>query len=407
MPKVTKPLTNTEVDKSKPKDKEYTLSDGNNLFLLILPSGVKSWRFNYSRPHTKKRTKISLGTYPAVSLAEARAIREEYRALLAKDIDPQIHKEEQERLKAEQNDNTFLKLAERWKEKRANEIELLTMQKNWARLENHLFPALGHYPVTKITAPVLIAAVKSLNEKGFNDTLHRIINLANQILNYSVTVGVIPFNPCQNASDAYHKEVQTNHPAIKPELLPKLLFDFQNSNRDMLTKMLFKWQLLSMVRPAEAVSVEWSEIDFNKKLWFIPAEKMKKTRKGQFPHTVPLSSQMLKILEALRPITGAEKFVFPHYSQPNKSMSKEAISNALRKIGYKGIQDSHGLRSVARTYLEEQAVDFRAAESCLAHRVGNEVSQAYNRSEYIELRIPLMQLWGDYCESCGMVLMLK
>ena len=87
MPKVTKPLTNTEVDKSKPKDKEYTLSDGNNLFLLILPSGVKSWRFNYSRPHTKKRTKISLGTYPAVSLAEARAIREEYRALLAKDID--------------------------------------------------------------------------------------------------------------------------------------------------------------------------------------------------------------------------------------------------------------------------------------------------------------------------------
>ena len=284
MPKVTKPLTNTEVDKSKPKDKEYTLSDGNNLFLLILPSGVKSWRFNYSRPHTKKRTKISLGTYPAVSLAEARAIREEYRALLAKDIDPQIHKEEQERLKAEQNDNTFLKLAERWKEKRANEIELLTMQKNWARLENHLFPALGHYPVTKITAPVLIAAVKSLNEKGFNDTLHRIINLANQILNYSVTVGVIPFNPCQNASDAYHKEVQTNHPAIKPELLPKLLFDFQNSNRDMLTKMLFKWQLLSMVRPAEAVSVEWSEIDFNKKLWFIPAEKMKKTRKDRVSH---------------------------------------------------------------------------------------------------------------------------
>ena len=117
---------------------------------------------------------------------------------------------------------------------------------------------------------------------------------------------------------------------------------------------------------------------------------------------MPLSAQMLKILENLRPITGINKFVFPHYSQPNKSMSKETITNALRKLGYQGIQDSHGLRSIARTYLEEQAVDFRAAESCLAHRIGNETSQAYNRAEYIELRRPLMQMWGDYCEQCGM-----
>ncbi|MDH2998664.1 preprotein translocase [Pasteurellaceae bacterium LFhippo2] len=403
MPKVTKPLTNTEVEKSKPKDKEYTLTDGYGLFLLILPSGVKSWRFNYIRPYSQKRTKISLGTYPSVSLAQARTIREEYRALLAQNIDPQIHKEEQERLQAEQNDNTLLKLAKRWKEKRINEVEPLTMEKNWARLENHLFPALGHYPIDKITPPILINTVKPIYNKGLNDTLHRILNLANQILNYAVTIGELPFNACQNARDAYHKETQTHHPAIKPEELPKLLSDFQNSNRDFLTKVLFKWQLLSMVRPAEAVSVEWSEIDFDKKLWNIPAEKMKKTRKGQFPHTVPLSSQLLKILEEMHPITGMNKFVFPHYSLPNQSMSKETITNALRKIGYKGIQDSHGLRSIARTYLEDQAVDFRAAESCLAHRIGNEVSQAYNRSEYIELRRPLMQLWGDYCESCGMV----
>ncbi len=273
MPKVTKPLTNTEVDKSKPKEKEYTLSDGYGLFLLVLPSGVKTWRFNYTRPFTQKRTKIALGTYPSVSLAEARAIREEYRALLSKDIDPQIHKEEQERLQAEKVDNTFLKLAQRWKEKRSKEIEPLTMAKNWARLENHLFPVLGHYAIDKITPPILIKAVKPLNDKGINDTLHRILNLANQILNYGVTVGVLPFNACQNVSDAYHKETQTHHPAIKPSELPKLIADFQNSNRDFLTKVLFKWQLLSMVRPAEAVSIEWSEIDFDKNLWFIPAEK--------------------------------------------------------------------------------------------------------------------------------------
>ncbi|WGE43033.1 tyrosine-type recombinase/integrase [Actinobacillus equuli] len=402
MPKIVKPLNNTEVEKAKIKPAEYSLSDGYGLYLRVKPSKVKTWIFNYQEPITKRRTNLTIGDYPAISIAEARTIREEYRALLAKGIDPKTNKEEQERQQAEQNDNTFLKLAQLWKEKRSKEVEPLTMAKNWARLENHLFPVLGHYAIDKITPPILIKAVKPLNDKGINDTLHRILNLANQILNYGVTVGVLPFNACQNVSDAYHKETQTHHPAIKPSELPKLIADFQNSNRDFLTKVLFKWQLLSMVRPAEAVSIEWSEIDFDKNLWFIPAEKMKKTRKGQFPHTVPLSSQMLKILESLRPITSVNKFVFPHYSQPNKSMSKETITNALRKIGYQGIQDSHGLRSIARTYLEEQAVDFRAAESCLAHRIGNETSQAYNRAEYIELRRPLMQLWGDYCEFCGM-----
>ena len=246
----------------------------------------------------------------------------------------------------------------------------------------------------------MIKTVRPLNEKGFNDTLHRLLNLANQILNYAVTIGFISFNSCLKASDAYHKESQKHHPAIKPEELPKLLQDFKNSSRDHLTKVLFRWQLLSMVRPAEAVSVEWSEIDFDKKLWTIPAEKMKKTRQGAFPHIVPLSSLMMDILKELKPITGDDKFVFSHYHKPNQSASKELIANALRKIGYKGIQDAHGLRSIARTFLEDQQVDFRIAESCLAHSIGNKTSQAYNRYDYVELRRPVMQLWSDFVEQC-------
>ena len=116
MPKTTKPLTDKEVKLAKPKEKEYTLTDGYGLFLLVLPSGVKTWRFNYTRPYSKKRTKISLGIYPTVTLAQARAIREECLALLAKNIDPQVHKEEQERINAAKNENTFLKVAERWRE---------------------------------------------------------------------------------------------------------------------------------------------------------------------------------------------------------------------------------------------------------------------------------------------------
>lgn len=274
------------------------------------------------------------------------------------------------------------------------------MKKNWARLENHLFPIIGNYPIDQITSPLLIKAVRAVNEKDSNDTLHRLLNLSNQILNYAVTIGLIPFNSCLKASDAYHKKPQKHHPAIKPEELPKLLQDFKNSSRDYLTKVLFRWQLLSMVRPSEAVSVEWSEIDFDKKLWTIPAEKMKKTRQGAFPHIVPLSSLMLKILEELKPITGDDKFVFSHYHKPNQSASNELIANALRKIGYKGIQDAHGLRSIARTFLEDRQIDFRIAESCLAHSIGNKTSQAYNRYDYVELRRPVMQLWSDFVEQC-------
>lgn len=400
MPRITKPLTNTEVDKAKPKKTEYNLSDGNRLYLRVKPTGAKAWFFNYYHPVTNKRTSLTIGTYPSVSLAQARQKREEYNALLAQGISPKEYEEEQEKLKSGQNENSFLNVALLWKEKRSKEIEPLTMEKNWARLEKYIFPEIGHYPIDEITSPRLIKAVKPLNEKGFNDTLHRLLNLANQILNYAVTLGLIPFNSCIKASDAYHKEPQKNHPAIKPEQLPKLLKDFRDSNRDFLTKVLFRWQLLSMVRPAEAVSVEWSEIDFSKQLWTIPAIKMKKTRQGQFPHTVPLSSLMLEILEELKPITGYNKFVFSHYSKPNQSASKELIANALRKIGYKGIQDSHGLRSIARTYLENQAVDFRLAESCLAHRIGDKTSQAYNRYDYVELRRPVMQLWSDFVEQC-------
>ena len=400
MPRPVRRLNNTEVEKAKPKDKPYTLTDGDGLFLLVMPSGSKTWQFNYYRPITKKRVKFSLGAYPSITIAQARAIREGYRALLANGVDPQIHKQEQLKQEEESAD-TFFKIAELWKEKRSKQVEPMTMKKNWARLENHLFPAIAHYPVDKVTSPLLIEAVKPLDDIDNNDTLHRILNLANQILNYAVTVGMLPFNSCYKAGDAYYKKPKEHHPAIHYKNLPKLLSDFEYSNRDLMTKILFRWQLLSMLRPAEAVSAEWSEIDFKKKLWFIPALKMKKVRSGQFPHTVPLSTQMLDILEVLKPLTGDYKFIFPHYSNPNKSMSSETITNALREIGYKGRQDSHGLRSVARTYLEDKGQDFNLSEACLAHKIGDESSRSYIHTQRVELRRPIMQLWGDYVEACS------
>lgn len=402
MARIVQPLTNTQVEKAKhTQGGTNELNDGNGLFLQLFPTGLKSWRFRYNHPATGKRTKLTIGAYPEISLAQARAKREDFRAWLAQGIDPQSELEQQAIAKSQSLNRTFLAVAEQWKEKRSKEVEPLTMHKNWERLHNHLFPLVGSYPIEQITSPLLIQAVKPLDEKGHNDTLHRILNLANQILNYAVTVGVLEFNRCTKASDAYHKAPQKHHPAVHYSELPKLIADFDSSTCEPLTKALFKWELLSMVRPAEAVSVEWSEIDFDKALWYIPAEKMKKARNGALAHTVPLSTQMLAILQALKPITGDRRFVFPSFTSPNKSMSKETVASALREMGYQGEQSAHGLRSIGKTYLEDKLIDFRLIESSLSHRVGNKVNQAYNRTDYLEARRPIMQLWGDYVEQCS------
>lgn len=153
MARIIPPLNNTQVDKAKPKDRDYKLQDGYGLFLLVKSNGSKLWRFNYYKPLiSPKRTELSLGRYPDITIADARRKREEYRALLAQGIDPQIHRQEQ--LKQEEEaGNTFFKIAELWKEKRSKQVEPMTMKKNWARLENHLFPAIAHYPIDKITSP--------------------------------------------------------------------------------------------------------------------------------------------------------------------------------------------------------------------------------------------------------------
>ncbi|WP_233443992.1 integrase arm-type DNA-binding domain-containing protein, partial [Aggregatibacter actinomycetemcomitans] len=166
MPRTTKPLTNTEVERSKPKEKEYSLSDGNGLTLRIKPNGSKPWLFNYYHPITKKRTNAGLGTYPALSLAQARSIREKYRSFLAQDIAPQEHKERQQKAAVAHIENSLLTIASHWKLKKAQEVEAKTLEKNWRWMEMYLFPFIGDMPVDEITPRTVMKALESLDNQG-------------------------------------------------------------------------------------------------------------------------------------------------------------------------------------------------------------------------------------------------
>lgn len=398
MPRITKPLTNTEIDKAKIKNKEYNLTDGNGLILRVKPTGAKAWLFNYYHPVTKKRTTFTIGVYPSITLAQARAKREEFRALLAQGIDPQEKAKEEEQAINEQIENSFLSVAEKWKEKKALEIEPTTLKKNWRRLETYVFPLLGHLPVAEVLHNVVIKSLEPLNHQGKGDTLKCTIRLINEILNYAVNYGLLPFNPCANVNAVFNFGKNEHNPTIRPEELSELLYKLQNSKMTLFTRCLIKFQLLTMTRPIEASSVEWAEIDLAKSLWAIPAEKMK-TRK---PHIVPLSTQAQQVLNVMQEFTGNAQYVFQSARVPNKPMNSQTVNKALVDLGYKDKLTGHGLRSIGSTYLNEYEpmISPDVIEACLSHGIKDQVRRAYNRSDYLEQRKPVMQLWGDYVEAC-------
>lgn len=405
MARITKPLTNTEIERAKPKEKEYTLSDGQGLYLLIKPGGSRLWRFNYYQPFSnpRKRVLLSVGKYPNISLSQARKTRDEYLTLLAQDIDPQQYRKQHSDEEQERLTNTFRNVAGKWREKKAPEVLPKTMEKNWARLENHLFPKLGEMPISAITPKLLIETLQPLKERRVGDTLQRTIRLTNEILNFAVNGGLIEFNKCVNISASFSTPTIENNPTIRPEELSEFLTDLRESNSALVVKLLIKWQLLTMVRPKESVSAEWSEIDFDKKQWVIPADKMKGGRRG---HIVPLSKQAIRLLDKMKSITGGERYVFQSEIKANQAINPQTANRAIKLLAggkYAGKLTAHGLRAIASTYLNEQLVNYDVVEACLSHIIANQTRKAYNRSDYLEQRALVMQQWGDYVERCSMV----
>lgn len=406
MAKVIKPLTPTQIKNAKPKDKEYSLSDGDNLFLLILPSGSKSWRFNYVRPITKKRTKISLGLFPDITLAEARAIRDEYRTLLAKGIDPQ---KEQERIQQEAENrinDTFRNVAESYfngiyKEKAKNP---LTREKNWIRLENHIFPYIGDQHVEEIKVKGLVDIYSKVADKS--NTLKKLHQLVSAVMDHAITQGIIESHNCRLAVKNFYIKPSTPNPTIELEELPQLFTDLHNAKLSRQTYALICWSFLTALRPNEAVNAEWKEIDFEKKLWNIPKEKMKGKADKKRPHTVPLSFQALKILELMKIYSNSSPFVFPGRSSNSKPMSNATVNTTLKRIGYKDRLTAHGIRAFVKTFLSSRKIDRHVSESILSHLLegGDDLENTYNRYDFLEERVPVMQLLGDYCEQCGMKL---
>ncbi|ECF9309857.1 integrase domain-containing protein [Salmonella enterica] len=391
MARTTRPLTNTEVLRTKALEKDLTLHDGDGLFLIVKTSGKKLWRFRYQRPATKQRTMIGLGAFPALSLADARGLRADYLALLANGIDPQVQAEVVEEQQQIALDSIFSTVATNWFQLKSKSVTSDYANDIWRSLEKDVFPAIGETPVQQIKARTLVEALEPIKARGALETVRRLVQRINEIMIYAVNTGLIDTNPASGIGMAFEKPKKQNMPTLRPEELPKLMRSLIMSNLSVSTRCLIEWQLLTLVRPSEASGARWVEIDLDAKLWTIPAERMKAKRE----HIVPLSPQALDILEVMKPISAHREHVFPSRNDPKQPMNSQTANAALKRIGYGGKLVAHGLRSIASTALNEAGFSPDVIEAALAHSDKNEVRRAYNRSTYLLKRIELMNWWGE------------
>ena len=388
-------LTDRKIKSIVAKGKEQTFSDGNCLVLRVRANGTKSWRFKYTV--NKKVTKLSLGAYPAVTLAEARSVAVNYLQLLAKGIDPKEY-ESTKKLEANRKlANTFLAAAELWFERKQPTVTAHHAAREWRTLEMYIFPKMKDIPLDSITAIGTIEILRPLETDGKHSTIKRICQSLNQVMDYSVNHGFINANPLAKIIKVFTKNTVEHMATIRPEELPGFLTALNNSQtiQDK-TKLLILWQLHTMTRSKEAAGTKWADINIEEAVWVIPAEEMKRRR----AHRVPLTPATLAILEQMKPLSGHHEYVFPSERNEKSHASTYTVNAAIkRSLGYKDKLVAHGLRSVASTALHEKGYDSLLVEACLAHADENETRAAYNRSDYLEQRRPIMKWWSELIES--------
>lgn len=388
------PLTEIAIKAIKPGHKIARHHDERGLYLEVSPAGGHWWRFKYSFGGKEKR--LSLGTYPEVSLKSARGKRDEYRVMLQGGIDPSADRKAQKIAAA--GDHAFEKVARQWwahwqigKSPRHADYAI-------RRLEADVFPEIGELGVGAITTKMIVACVHKIEQRGAHDLAHKQLNKISQVYRYAVANDLAERNPAADIvpSDVLKPVRATNMARVSARELPALLKAIEAYDGKPVTRLALRLMALTFVRTSELIAAPWSEIDGD--VWRIPKERMKMPA----PHIVPLSTQAQVLLAELKKITGAGEYLFP--GERSGSMSNNTILYALYRMGYRSRMTGHGFRGLASTILHEQGWPHDHIELQLAHSARDEVSAAYNHALYLEPRRQMMQAWADHLDAQRLIL---
>jgi integrase len=385
-------LSDAVVRNAKPKTKPYKQSDGEGLFLLVMPSGSKYWRLKYF--FGVKEKLLALGVYPEVSLADARERRVQARKVLAAGKDPSEMKRETRRIIIQKQENTFETVAREWHSNRKNKWSSHHAKRILKRLEFHLFNRIGTRPIADITTSDLLPVMRKVEEHG-SEIAHRVLQICGQVFTYAMITDRASTNPAIPLRGALKPVVRNNHAYIKPNELAAYLKKLDSYDGSLQTNLALRFLLLTFVRTGELRGAEWPEIDFDNAEWRIPAERMKMKE----THIVPLSRQAIKLLKELKPISGQWRYLFPNQQKPSGQMSENTILYALYRMGYHSRATGHGFRSTASTVLNENSFPPDVIERQLAHGERDKVRAAYNHAQYLPERRKMMQWWADYLDK--------
>lgn len=388
-------LTDTAIRNAKPRDRDYKLADGNGLYLLVTPSGGKLWRLKYRLDGIER--KLALGKYPAVSLLDARKARAKAMEDAGKGEDPAAAKRRQRVASKLSAATTFDGVAAEFIEKAEREgrapatIAKLTWARKWLK------SSIGNRPVDQIEAHEILAVLKRQEKAGALETARRTRAFASRVFRYAVATARAKYDPAGLLLGAVASPRPQHLPAIvEPKRVGELLRAIDAYTGAPVTRLALALSPHVFVRPGELRQAKWAEIDFEAAIWRIPAARMKKRRE----HTVPLSKQVIAILQDAKALTGNGELVFPAQGKPRKPLSENTVNTALRRMGFESDEmTAHGFRAMASTLLNESGKWHPdAIERALSHRDRDQIRAAYHRGAHWAERVDMAQWWSDHLD---------
>ncbi len=382
-------LTVTKLNSLKPQAKPYKVSDAHGLYIYVRPTGTKSWRQKYR--FNGKEKLLTHGKYPLVSLVEARELRDKALRLLHEGVDPSLVKLGQKLSRA----NTFGVIAKEWHEKESINWKPSHSQKVWRQLESDILKHLRDSPIDSISPTELLSVLEKIEKRGALDIASRQRQRCEAIFRHAILTERASHNPATQLVGVMKTKRVEHRKALKLEELPEFLDQLERTSAHQVVKIATKILIHTFVRTGELRGAKWDEIDFDKQIWSIPAERMKMGRE----HLVPLSEEVVSLLKQVKDINGQREYVFASPQRPKQPLSENAILNLIYRMGYKGKATGHGFRATASSALNEMGHNPDAIERQLSHTEKNKVKAAYNRAEYFGERKKIMECWSKLIQS--------
>lgn len=404
------PLTDTAVRQAKPAEKDFTLTDGSGLSLFVASNGTKSWHFRFS--WHGKQPRMSLGTYPEITLKEARELRDHHRSLVAKGIDPRSQRREEKRAAAGNAVKTFEVVANEWhkfKSPRVAESRKGAAYQSRFYLDKDLIPVLGKIPIADVRRGDVLTALRRIEDRGSLNSARKCRAWLNEIFRFGIASGYLEMNPASDLDIVAAKEPPVKHnPMLRQHQLKKFLHDLRAFDGTAgYVKSAIRILLLTGVRTGEVRQATINQFDLDHALWTIPPDTVKQLRKvirskgGDEvpPYLVPLSRQAVEEVRKVHKLTGCYKLLIAGRNEPTKPISDNTVNNALKRMGYEDQLTGHGIRATISTALNEMGYNEDWIEAQLSHASSSKVRKTYNHAEYVEQRRGMMQDWADYLDK--------